>query len=213
MLRAPFIFLLCIAIFIRSVNTNAQVQHGINDTVKVGLIVIGTDTLPHHWLPETIIHAKAPRWMVKALRRQRERDAANQRLRYNVYTVYPYAIAAAYIAHDVDSMLKVLPDKAAQRAFKKRKEDELNRRFKHELTNLSIQQGQILVKLIARETGKPCYEIIQEMKGGFNAAIWQAVALLFSNNLKRNYDPYDRDVDIELVVKEIEARNAYKLQE
>jgi hypothetical protein len=213
MLRAPFIFLLCIAIFIRSVNTNAQVQHGINDTVKVGLIVIGTDTLPHHWLPETIIHAKAPRWMVKALRRQRERDAANQRLRYNVYTVYPYAIAAAYIAHDVDSMLKVLPDKAAQRAFKKRKEDELNRRFKHELTNLSIQQGQILVKLIARETGKPCYEIIQEMKGGFNAAIWQAVALLFSNNLKRDYDPYDRDVDIELVVKEIEARNAYKLQE
>lgn len=213
MLRAPFIFLLCIAIFIWSVNTNAQVQHGINDTVKVGLIVIGTDTLPHHWLPETIIHAKAPRWMVKALRRQRERDAANQRLRYNVYTVYPYAIAAAYIAHDVDSMLKVLPDKAAQRAFKKRKEDELNRRFKHELTNLSIQQGQILVKLIARETGKPCYEIIQEMKGGFNAAIWQAVALLFSNNLKRDYDPYDRDVDIELVVKEIEARNAYKLQE
>ena len=213
MLRAPFIFLLCIAIFLRSVNTNAQVQHGINDTVKVGLIVIGTDTLPHHWLPETIIHAKAPRWMVKALRRQRERDAANQRLRYNVYTVYPYAIAAAYIAHDVDSMLKVLPDKAAQRAFKKRKEDELNRRFKHELTNLSIQQGQILVKLIARETGKPCYEIIQEMKGGFNAAIWQAVALLFSNNLKRDYDPYDRDVDIELVVKEIEARNAYKLQE
>ena len=151
--------------------------------------------------------------MVKALRRQRERDAANQRLRYNVYTVYPYAIAAAYIAHDVDSMLKVLPDKAAQRAFKKRKEDELNRRFKHELTNLTIQQGQILVKLIARETGKPCYEIIQEMKGGFNAAIWQAVALLFSNNLKRDYDPYDRDADIELVVQEIHARNAYKLQE
>ena len=191
----------------------AYAQHGPNDTLKVGMVIIGTDTLPHHWLPETIIHAKAPRWMVKALRRQRERDAANQRLRYNVYTVYPYAIAAAYIAHDVDSMLKVLPDKAAQRAFKKRKEDELNRRFKHELTNLTIQQGQILVKLIARETGKPCYEIIQEMKGGFNAAIWQAVALLFSNNLKRDYDPYDRDADIELVVQEIHARNAYKLQE
>jgi hypothetical protein len=201
------------AVLILSKSKNAQAQHGVNDTVKVGLIVIGSDTLPHHWLPETTIRAKAPRWLVKALRRQRERDAANQRLRYNVYTVYPYAIAAAYIAHDVDSMLKVLPDKAAQRAFKKRKEDELNRRFKHELTNLTIAQGQILVKLIARETGKPCYEIIQEMKGGFNAAIWQAVALLFSNNLKRDYDPRDRDADIELVVQEIQARNAYKLQE
>jgi hypothetical protein len=51
------------------------------------------------------------------------------------------------------------------------------------------------------------------MKGGFNAAIWQAVALLFSNNLKRDYDPRDRDADIELVVQEIQARNAYKLQE
>ncbi|MGI9191603.1 MAG: DUF4294 domain-containing protein [Chitinophagaceae bacterium] len=48
------------------------------------------------------------------------------------------------------------------------------------------------------------------MKGGFNAAIWQAVALLFSNNLKRDYDPIDRDADIEQVVLEIKSRNVYK---
>ena len=65
------------------------------------------------------------------------------------------------------------------------------------------------MQLIARETGKPCYEIIQETKGGFNAAVWQALALLFSNNLKRDYDPLDRDADIEQVVQEIIARNAY----
>lgn len=203
------LFLLAGSLFSWCFSAQAQIGHGRNDTLKVGIVVIGNDTIPHHWLPETTIHAKAPRWLVKELRKRRERDAANQRLRYNVYTVYPYALAAAYITHDVDSVLNTLPDKAAKKAYKKRKEDELNRRFKHELTNLTIQQGQILVKLIARETGKPCYEIIQEMKGGFNAAIWQAVALLFSNNLKRDYDPLDRDADIEQVVQEIIARNAY----
>lgn len=209
MLLYRYLILLAVSLFGLFVRTQAQIGHGPNDTLKVGIVVIGNDTIPHHWLPETTIHAKAPRWLVKELRKRRDREAANQRLRYNVYTVYPYALAAAYITHDVDSVLNTLPDKAAKRAYKKRKEDELNRRFKHELTNLTIQQGQILVKLIARETGKPCYEIIQEMKGGFNAAVWQAVALLFSNNLKRDYDPLDRDADIEQVVQEIIARNAY----
>lgn len=209
MLLYRYLILLAVSLFGLLMRTQAQIGHGPNDTLKVGFVVIGNDTIPHHWLPETTIHAKAPRWLVKELRKRRDREAANQRLRYNVYTVYPYALAAAYITHDVDSVLNTLPDKAAKRAYKKRKEDELNRRFKHELTNLTIQQGQILVKLIARETGKPCYEIIQEMKGGFNAAVWQAVALLFSNNLKRDYDPLDRDADIEQVVQEIIARNAY----
>lgn len=209
MLLHRVLFLLAGSLCCLCFNVQAQIGHGRNDTLKVGIVVIGNDTIPHHWLPETTIHAKAPRWLVKEIRKRREREAANQRLRYNVYTVYPYALAAAYITHDVDSVLNTLPNKAAKKAYKKRKEDELNRRFKHELTNLTIQQGQILVKLIARETGKPCYEIIQEMKGGFNAAIWQAVALLFSNNLKRDYDPQDRDADIEQVVQEIIARNAY----
>lgn len=212
MLLHRYFILLLGSLFGLCCSAQAQIGIGPNDTLKVGFVVIGNDTIPHHWLPETTIHSKAPRWLVKEIRKRREREAANQRLRYNVYTVYPYALAAAYITHDVDSVLNTLPNKAAKRAYKKRKEDELNQRFKHELTNLTIQQGQILVKLIARETGKPCYEIIQEMKGGFNAAIWQAVALLFSNNLKRDYDPLDRDADIEQVVQEIIARNTYNRQ-
>ncbi|MBU3677383.1 MAG: hypothetical protein FGM54_09450, partial [Chitinophagaceae bacterium] len=72
-----------------SLQLQAQIGRGMNDTVKVGIVVIGNDTLPHHWLPETVIHDKAPRWLVKELRKRREREAANQRLRYNVYTVYP----------------------------------------------------------------------------------------------------------------------------
>jgi hypothetical protein len=72
---------------------------------------------------------------------------------------------------------------------------------------MTITQGQILVKLINRQTGKNCFGIIRELKGGFSAVVWQSVALLFSNNLKREYDPVDRDREIEYVVAELEANH------
>jgi hypothetical protein len=66
------------------------------------------------------------------------------------------------------------------------------------------------VKLIDRQTGKNCFSIIREMKGGFTATIWQGVALLFANNLKREYDPSGNDRDIENVVRDLEASNYYR---
>ena len=75
---------------------------------------------------------------------------------------------------------------------------------------MSISQGQVLVKLIARQTGRPGYAIVKELKGGFNAGIFQAMALLFDNNLKNKYDPEGEDAAIEQVVQEIEVRGQYE---
>ncbi len=77
---------------------------------------------------------------------------------------------------------------------------------------MSIEQGQLLVKLIARETGKPCYEIVKEMKGGFNAAIWQTVAVLFNNNLRNEFDPTGEDATIEQIVQEILSRGHFEIK-
>ncbi|HOZ50990.1 MAG TPA: DUF4294 domain-containing protein [Chitinophagaceae bacterium] len=180
-------------------------QRGPNDTIRVGTIIIGKDTFIHKWLNEVYIIEKAPKWYVKKLRKEREEREAYSRLRYNVYLVYPYAVAASFILKDVDSVLNSLNSKVAKQQFKRRKEDELNKKFKHELQNLSISQGQVLVKLIARQTGRPCYAIVKELKGGFNASIFQAMALLFDNNLKNNYDPLVEDAAIEQIVNEIES--------
>lgn len=180
-------------------------QRGPYDTIRVGTIVVGQDTFIHKWLREVYVTAKIGEEFAKLQRRRRAEQEAYSRLRYNVYVVYPYAIKASFILQDVDSMLNVLNSKVAKQEFKRRKEDELNRKFKHELEDLSISQGQILVKLIARQTGRPCYNIIKDLKGGFNAAIFQAMALLFDNNLKNNYDPMGDDANIEQIVLEIEA--------
>ncbi len=187
-------------------------QQGTNDTIRVGAIVLGDDTLPHIWIREVVVRERAPKWAIKERRRQKREAEAYSRLRYNVYVVYPYAVAAAFILKDVDSVLNSLYSKEAKKQFKRNKENELNRKFKEELKNLSIEQGQVLVKLIARETGRPCYEIVKEMKGGFNAAIWQTVAVLFNNNLRNHYDAEGEDAAMEQIVQEILARGHFEMK-
>lgn len=198
-----FSLIFTVSVKAQAPHANEPVPRG-NDTIRVGAIVTAAgDTLAMLFLPEFTKIGQMPRHIAR-------KRAQWDRLHYNVYKVYPYAVIAADILKDVDVKLAQLPDKAARKEYLKTVEKELNKRFKGELEDLTITQGQILVKLIDRQTGKNCFSIIKEMKGGFSAVIWQSVALLFSNNLKREYDPTDRDADIEAVVQEIEQRGYYR---
>jgi hypothetical protein len=185
-------------------STSSYAQIRGNDTILLGGIVIENDTFPMVYMQDFVKMGKLPRHLA---RQRRNYD----RLRFNIYKVYPYAIIAADVLKDVDGNLAKLEDKKQERkAYLKTVEKELNKRFKGELEDLTITQGQLLVRLINRQTGKNCYSIIKELKGGFSAVIWQGVALLFSNNLKREYDPFDRDRDIETIVAELEANYFYQ---
>jgi hypothetical protein len=88
------------------------------------------------------------------------------------------------------------------RHYRKDVEKEMRQRFEKELKNLSINQGKMLVKLINRETGNNCYTIIKDVKGGFNAFVWQIVAKRYDYNLKENYDPQQEKM-VELVIKQL----------
>ncbi len=184
-------------------------QHSSADSIMLGAVVENKDTIAMIYLPEFIKTERLTAREVRRYAKQREYDAT---LRYNVYKVYPYAVIAADLLKNVDTDLDKIDGRSERKAYLKSVEKELNKRFKGELEDLTITQGQILVRLIDRQTGKNCYSIIQEVKGGFSAVIWQSVALIFSNNLKREYDPTDRDKDIEAVVRELEASNYNKYQ-
>jgi hypothetical protein len=176
-------------------------------------IIVGLDTFAFVDLPELVVYEKLTpaqrrrlnRIARRAERRQERDEAAYAKLRYNVYKVYPYANTAAFLLKDVHEKLAKLPDEKSRKKYLKNIEKELNKRFKGELQEFTISQGIVLVKLINRQTGRSCFDIIQEVKGGFNAVVWQGVALVFSNNLKREFEPYDRDKDIEGIVQEIET--------
>jgi hypothetical protein len=66
------------------------------------------------------------------------------------------------------------------------------------------------MKLINRETGNNCYEIIKEYKGGFTARIYQTVAFFFDSNLKQAYNPEKDDMVVEAFVQEVNRMYGYQ---
>ena len=67
------------------------------------------------------------------------------------------------------------------------------------------QQGQMLMKLMDRESHRTSYEIIKQYRGKASANFWQFIAKLFKNDLKEGYDAEDKDRIIERVINLVEA--------
>ncbi len=102
--------------------------------------------------------------------------------------VLPYVKMAKQLYLDVSDK-KENEKKKDYRHYRKDLEKEMREKFEKELRDLTIGQGKVLVKLINRETGNNCYEIIKDVKGGFSAFTWQIVAKHYDYNLKEKYDP------------------------
>ncbi|RQO31328.1 DUF4294 domain-containing protein [Taibaiella sp. KBW10] len=175
----------------------AQDKKGVNDTIVTYGAVLGQDTLPYFYLQEVA---------VLSTYLDKNKSDRMARLRYNVMTVWPYAVAAAKVLKDVDIEALKADGRRDKKQYLKSVENQLNAQFKDKLKNLSTTQGSILVKLINRQTGRDCYSIIKELKGGLNARISQTVSYFFDNDLKAQYDPYNKDKDIEAIVQDIESK-------
>jgi hypothetical protein len=63
------------------------------------------------------------------------------------------------------------------------------------------------MKLVNRQTGNNCYELIKEYRGGLQARMYQTVAFFFGSSLKQKYDWQNDATDrqIETVVREIDG--------
>jgi hypothetical protein len=168
------------------------------DTVRVeAFITPEGDTIPQSWLPTVLVSAVQTR----ALRNYWNNWT---RLRNAVYVTYPYAISASKVIRSVNAQLANVTDEKLRKQIIRSREKELKRDFADKVTNLSVYQGKVLMKLINRETGNNCYQLIKEYKGGLNAGIWQTVAFVFGSSLKQPYNPKGDDVEIEKLVLEVQ---------
>lgn len=129
------------------------------------------------------------------------------RLRNAVYVVYPYARIAGATINDINKNLETFSTKWERKAYIKTREKELKKEFSDPLSNLSVYQGKILMKLINRQTGNSCYEIVKEYKGGLNARFYQTVAWFVGGNMKQDWDLKKNKLDrqIENIVTEIDG--------
>ena len=135
---------------------------------------------------------------------QRAASRAYNRLRNAVYVTYPYARRAGMVMNDINAKLTGITDHKERKKYINSRERDLKKEFTKPLTDLSIYQGKILMKLINRETGNNCYEIIREYQGGLTARVYQTVAFFFNSNLKQPYDPKNEDIVIEKLVLEVQ---------
>lgn len=165
---------------------------------KVWAEIYNGDTIASIWMPEISIVAE----YTYKTKKQYE---AWTRTKYNVKIVYPYAILAAAKLKEYDLILSKLPTEKAKKEYIKIIEKELKTDFEADLKNLSMTQGKILLKLIDRETGTTSFEIVKQMRGSFNAFMWQSVARIFGSNMKTEYDPEGEDIMIERAIRLIEA--------
>jgi len=204
-----YIILICLAGF-SSLKAKAQIIS--SDTIKVGIrdnirveayITPEGDTIPQSWLPTVEVTAiQSTRWKNYLRNWTRHRNA--------VYVTYPYAKTASKLINEVNNQLAGVSDEGQRKRIIKSREKEMKRDFGDKVTSLSVYQGKVLMKLINRESGNNCYEIIKEYKGGFNAGFWQTVAFVFGSSLKQQYEPQGEDKDIEKIVLELQKLYGYK---
>jgi hypothetical protein len=195
------LFLLCFVLGNSSVF--AQTQYGIYDTIVHEAVVYNGDTIEAKTLENIYFYSRLNEAQLSA-------QAKYNRLRNAVYVTYPYARRAGIIMNDINTKLLNIPKKDDRRKYIHSREKELKKEFTTPLTNLSIYQGKVLMKLINRETGNNCYEIIKEYKGGFNARLYQTVAFFFNSNLKQPYNAATDDAIIEKLVKEVQRMHGFQ---
>ena len=170
--------------------------------MKLRAIIYNGDTIPLSVLSNIYVYAL----LTDAQKRQIEKY---NRLRNAVYVTYPYARKAGLILNDINHKLENISERNIRKKYINSREKELKKEFTTPLTNLSIYQGKILMKLINRETGNNCYDIIKEYQGGLTARVCQTVAFFFTTNLKQPYNPKEEDLVIERIVQEVQRLYGY----
>ncbi len=173
---------------------------GPNDTIIVSAIWYENEMMPYKELEMVWVGNKL------AGKKMEKYIAEWTRLRNAVYVTYPYARVAGNTINDINTKLTGVNNKKERKEYIKSREKELRKQFTEPLTNLSVYQGKVLMKLINRQTGNNCYEIVKEYKGGVNARLYQTVAFFVGGNLKQDWDMEDKtDRQIESFVKEIDG--------
>ena len=112
-------------------------------------------------------------------------------LKRKVKKVYPYAKMASDKLIELTTQLDSIKKKRARKRYTKKVQKFIEQEFSEELKKLTRTEGQILVKLIHRQTGITAYELVKELRSGWRAFWYNSTAKLFKISLKKEYNPIE----------------------
>ena len=110
-------------------------------------------------------------------------------LKRKVLKVYPYAKMASERLAKLNDRLNKIKSKRKKKKYTKMLEKFLQEELTAELKKLTRTEGQILVKLIYRETGSTAFSLVRELRNGFRAFTYNTIAKVFKISLKEEYNP------------------------
>lgn len=117
-----------------------------------------------------------------------------ERIRYLILKrktkkVWPYAKLAAERLVELDRRLQTIEDTRARKRYAKMVKRYVEDEFSAELKKLTKTEGQILIKLIHRQTGESAYKLITRLRSGWSAFWFNSTASFFDISLKEEYSP------------------------
>lgn len=126
-------------------------------------------------------------------------------LRRKTIKVYPYAKMAAERLDSMNARMMTLTKNRDKKRYTKRVQKYIEGEFSEELKKMTRTEGQILVKLIHRQTGVTAFELVKELRNGWRAFWYNTTASMFDISLKREYDPENEKEDY--LIEDILQRN------
>ena len=168
------------------VDTLSRIENGASPLV--GQLVIEGDTIPWTVLDEVLF---VPKPTLNDFQARRNYYLLTKKVR----RVYPFVREAVLRMDSVNIALEGIDRRRQRRKYTKQYQKYLEDKFEPELRKLTRSEGQILSKLIYRETGLPVYEIIKTYRNGFSARFWSMTAWWYDIDLKRPYDPINDPED------------------
>jgi len=183
-----------IGIFLSSVLCGAQIpkeyksEH--KDSIATYYYIVQGDTIPREYigLGEVVLLNKLS--FNNKLDRRRYLI-----LRRKTRKVYPYAKLASERLLTMTSRLQTIKKKRQAKKYTKRIQKYIEQEFSEKLKKLTKTEGQILVKLIHRQTGTTAYDLVKELRTSWRAFWYNTTASLFDISLKQTYTPYNVEED------------------
>lgn len=192
-----------------SLAINAQIEDRPLDSIQEKLIIIEGDSLfqASIALDEVFIFGKL------------EFSSYEEKLRYYILKrktlkVYPYAKLASERLLALNDSLERVKSKRKKKKYTRQVQKYIEEEFSEELKKLTRTEGQILVKLIYRQTGKTSFDLVKELRNGWRAFWYNSTAKMFKISIKEEFSPetVHEDYLIEDILQRAFAENKLQRQ-
>ena len=161
-----------------------------NDTISENYLIIVGDTITNNSINLNEIYI-----LPKLKFTTNESRRRYLILKLKTIKVYPYAKLAAERLKSLNERMANLKSKRKRKKYTRMVQRYIEGEFAEKLKKFTITEGQILIKLIHRQTGETAFDLVKGLRSGWRAFWYNNTARLFKMSLKLPFDPHNSEED------------------